>query len=189
MNADLDPRDDLRATLDWVGALVAGTRPDQLDASTPCTEWTVRDLLSHIVAVLDRVRVIGAGADPFSVPDELDHPPADWAVEFRTRAAALWPVWDDTTLTSIVTVPWSQMPGAAALGTYVMEFLVHGWDLADATGQDAEAPADVATRALAAAQQHIPASSRQAPMPFGPVQSTVADAGPTRRLAAWLGRP
>ena len=190
MTDDLDPRDDLRTALDWVGALVAGTRPDQLDAPTPCTQWTVRDLLAHVVAVLDRVRVIGAGADPFSVPSALADSPSDWAAEFRARAAAIWPVWDDAALTSTVTVPPGvQVPGAAALGQYVTEYLVHGWDLAVATGQGAEAPVEVATRALASAHQHLPAEPRQAPLPFGPVQTPPDDAGPTRRLAAWLGRP
>ena len=197
MTTDLGPhddtpdlRDDLRATTDWVAALVAGTRPDQLAAPTPCTEWTVRDLLSHLVAVLDRVRVIGAGDDPFSVPSQLAAEPPDWATAFRNRAQQVWPVWDDASLTRTVTVPPGRpVPGAVALGHYVVEYLVHGWDLATATGQSAEAPADLATRALAAAQHAIPAEPRQAPLPFGPVQTPPADAGPTRRLAAWLGRP
>lgn len=185
-----DLRDDLRATTDWVATLVAGTSPDQLAAPTPCTEWTVRDLLSHLVAVLDRVRVIGAGAHPFSVPSQLPDEPSDWAGEFRARARLVWPVWDDAALQRTVTVPPGQaVPGAVALGHYVVEYLVHGWDLATATGQPAEAPADVATRALVAAQRAIPAEPRQAPLPFGPVQTPPTDAGPTRCLAAWLGRP
>ncbi len=185
-----DLRDDLRTATGWVAGLVAGTRPDQLEAPTPCTAWTVRDLLSHLVAVLDRVRVIGTGADPFSVPSQLADEPADWAAAFDLRARQIWPVWDDAALARTVTVPPGRaVPGAVALGHYVVEYLVHGWDLATATGQPAEAPGRVAAGALAAVEHVIPAEPRQPPLPFGPVQAPPTDAGPTRRLAAWLGRP
>jgi uncharacterized protein (TIGR03083 family) len=44
--------------------IITGVRPDQLDAATPCTQWTVRDLLAHIVAVNRKYTGIARG-DPW----------------------------------------------------------------------------------------------------------------------------
>src|SRR5690349_13488428 len=51
------------------GARVDRVAPDQWDARTPCTEWTVRDLVGHVVSVH---RAIAAGLDVAPPP-----PPAD----------------------------------------------------------------------------------------------------------------
>src|SRR6185312_13308594 len=40
----------LRRGMDQLEGLVADVRPDALDAPTPCTDWTVRDLVDHVVA-------------------------------------------------------------------------------------------------------------------------------------------
>ncbi|MDR0990426.1 MAG: TIGR03086 family protein, partial [Propionibacteriaceae bacterium] len=153
-----DLRGGLRLTLDWVGDLVTAVVPAQLANATPCAGWTVHDLLAHIVGVARRVAVIGQGADPFSVPSEITaDADADWSDLFAQADTDIWSVWqDDATLTRLVTVPpGHQVDGATALGQYVTEFLVHGWDLATATGQVSEGPSPVAEAALAAARQFI----------------------------------
>lgn len=43
------PLDDLAAVLTLAGDLVAAVQPTQWDAPTPCPEWTVRELVTHMV--------------------------------------------------------------------------------------------------------------------------------------------
>jgi hypothetical protein len=76
---------------------------------------------------------------------------------------------------------------ASDLG-YLNEALVHGWDLAVATGQHSEADPAIAEAGLAAAQQiSSPRTSAVAPCRFAEVVPSTPDAGPTERLANWAG--
>jgi uncharacterized protein (TIGR03086 family) len=71
----------------------------------------------------------------------------------------------------------------------ITELLVHGWDLARATGQPAHLPDDLAEEELAFARgPHAPDVPRTG-HPFGPVQPCPDDTPAIDRLAAYLGRP
>ncbi len=67
------------------------------------------------------------------------------------------------------------------------ENVVHGWDLAVATGQAAEAPAGLAEPLLALMSGVMPAQ-RPPFVPFADAVTPRPDAGPTERLANWMGR-
>ena len=84
--------------------------------------------------------------------------------------------------------PFGSMPGAELLRAYVSEQLTHGWDLAVATGQPAEAAPDLVALAERAIRALLPPTPRGGPIPFGPVVEAAPDAGPTERLAAYQGR-
>jgi uncharacterized protein (TIGR03086 family) len=185
----IDPRPLYRRALAWVQGLAAGVRPDQLDRPTPCPEFDVRALLGHLVTTVHRARVIGEGGDPLAVPLVTTGVPDDgWAVAYADGTAKLWTVWgDDGMLDAPVTAPWGTIPGRAALCGYLNETLVHGWDLAVATGQPAEADVDLASAALALAARTLPAEPRGGHVPFAPAVEPSADAGPTERLANWSG--
>lgn len=185
-----DPRPLYDRALLWVRNLIDAVGPDQLSDPTPCPEFDVRALLGHLVATVDRARVIGEGGPPFSVPSVVIGVSDDgWAEAHRTATDRMWAVWrDDAKLDAPVTAPWGTIPGRAAIWGYLNEALVHGWDLAIATGQDPEAEPDLALAALAGAEQKIPAAHRGAGVPFGPVVEPAANAGPTERLANWSGR-
>lgn len=190
MTAVTDPRPLYRDALAWVTALMGAVRPDQLTQPTPCDEFDVAALMAHLVATVDRARVIGAGGDPASVP--LVAAPAgggDWSAAYRAATETMWAVWDDDALLAAdVTAPWGRVAGHAAIWGYLNETLVHGWDLAAATGQPAEADPALAEAALAVARRAIPASPRGGHVPFGAVVEPAAGAGPTERLANWSGR-
>lgn len=184
-----DPRALYRAAQDWVTTLVAAVGPDQLDDATPCSEWDVRTLLGHLVATVDRARVIGEGREPFSVPSVVTGVPDDaWSARLARAVADFWPGWsDDARLDATLTAPWGLASGRGVLFGYAQEAVVHGWDLALATGQDAEAPGGLGAELLAAARDRVPAEPRGGPVPFGPVVTPGDDAGATEQLAAWLG--
>jgi len=185
-----DPRPLYRRALLWVTSLLSAVRPEQLEQPTGCEEFDVRALAGHLVATVHRARVIGEGGQPFSVPHVITGvPDTEWAQAYADATEAMWAVWnDDAKLTATVSAPWGTIPGSAAIWGYLNETLVHGWDLATATGQDPEADPDVVGPLLAVAASIIPAEPRGGRVPFAPVVEPARDAGPTERLANWNGR-
>lgn len=185
-----DPRPLYARALDQTGSIVAAVRPGQLASPTPCTEFDVRALLSHMVGGLKRVAHVGEGGNALDVLPVADGVPDDgWPDAFRQggqRARAAWA--DDARLDAIVSVPWGQVPGRAALAGYVQEAVMHGWDLATATGQRTELDPELAEFALAFAHRALPPERRGGEVPFGPVVPAPDGAGPYARMAAWLGR-
>ena len=120
--------------------MIAGVRDDQLTDPTPCTDTSVAAMLDHFVGLTVAFRGRGevaaggrpVGATPTTCPptgasgcrEQLDALVAAWAQPSSGRGA-----------TEVAGV---RMP-AAAMGVVALnEVLVHGWDLAVATGQPYE---------------------------------------------------
>ena len=184
-----DFRPDLDAAQTWVAGLIAGVRPDQLDAPTPCTDYDVRGLLEHIAALPAKLTAVAEGDHPLDLPTQVDIDPGTVADDYRGDARAAMDRWaDDDLLTATLTAPWGPAPGGIAVGGFVMETVAHGWDLAVATGQDPEADPAVVGRAQVIAEQALSEDMRGPDMPFGPRVDAPEDAGPSGQLAAFLGR-
>ncbi len=185
-----DPRPRYSAALSWTHGLMAAVDATRLDDPTPCAEFDVRALLGHLVSTVDRARVIGEGVEPFSSVPVITTGVADdgWADAYRATTDAMWKTWtDDGLLDRTVTAPWGDAPGRAIVWGYLNETLVHGWDLAVATGQDPETDPELAEAVLEAARHFIPAEVRGGHVPFAPVVTPRPGAGPTERLANWSG--
>lgn len=186
---NIDPRPLYRDTLTWLRTLAAAVPADRLTAPTACPEWDVRGLLGHLVATVDRARVIGEGGDPQTMPRVVAGVADDaWVDALSTAEDKMAAVWaDDDRLDALVTVPWGQVPGRGALWGYLREALVHGWDLAVATGQEPEADPVTAEAALAETRRVLPAQPRGGPIPFAEPVDPRPGAGPTEKLANWCG--
>lgn len=188
-----DPRIPLAAVLDQAGNLITSTDPARAGDPTPCDEFDVATLIAHMTAIPTRVAHIAGGGDAFDVPSVLtDLEPADWATRWReARDRVDAALTDDDVLTREFRAPFGTVPGAAALGSYVTEFLIHGWDLAQATGRLAELDQALAERvaavSLPTARRAIPADVR-GQIPFGPVVEVPEDAGAFAQLLGWYGR-
>lgn len=183
-----DFRPQLAQAQEWVATLIDGVRTDQLDAPTPCDGWTVRDLLEHLFAVEERLRLFTVTGDVTDAATELPLPDGDLGQAFRAAARTGLDAWaDDAMMSREVIAPWGKSPGAAAVAAYAEEHVAHGWDLAIATGQPAEADPALAQAALGIAKDFIPADIR-GQIPFGEVIEPADGAGPTEQLAKWLGR-
>ena len=188
------PVDQLALAIDATGALIAGVGPDQWSNPTPCPEWNVRALVNHLV-VGDRMFAHILSGKEMPSPETLrrmrglDRLGDDPVGAYRESAAALLAAFQQSdVLQGVFQVPVGRLPGTAALYLRITETLVHGWDLARATGQPAKLPDEVAEAALAFVR------GRQAPdvprtgHPFGPIQPVGEDAPAIDRLAAHLGR-
>jgi uncharacterized protein (TIGR03086 family) len=192
MTENQDPRPLRRRAIAQTETIVAAVTPDQLTLPTPCPEYDVRALLSHITGGLTRAGLVGEGADDaLARPAMAEGVPDDaWPQAYRaaaTRDAAAWA--DDAKLDALVEVPWGKVPGRFAIAGYIQEILAHGWDLAQATGQPTEGDPELALWALATAKRILPPDIRgNDGVPFGPVVDVPPDATPYTQLAAWLGR-
>jgi len=186
-----DPRPAFASAVALCRAVVAGVRPEQLDQATPCRQLDVRTLGHHVLAVLERLAIVGAGGDPAESPDYAQGVADEqWVAVFDKFAAQIETVWsDDAVLTNILTVPWAKLPGAIALLIYINEISVHTWDLAAATGQQPTWDEGVLATAYAAIQRGLPAEGRDDPaLPFEAVVDVAEDAPLVERLVAWNGR-
>jgi uncharacterized protein (TIGR03086 family) len=184
-----DFRPDLDAAQSWVTDLISAVSPAQLDAPTPCAEYDVRGLLQHISALPAKIAAVATGGNPRELPSQVAIDEDGVGQRYGEEAGAALGAWaDDALLSTTVTAPWGPAPGAAALGGFVMETVAHGWDLAVATGQDPEADPALAAKAHAIGERALAEAPRGSGMPFGTPVEAPAGAGPTTRLAAFLGR-
>ncbi|MBV6695971.1 TIGR03086 family protein [Kitasatospora aureofaciens] len=188
--ATQDPRPQLFLALDQMAKLFAEITPDQLDRPTPCTEFTLRQLLSHVVGAIHRLTYMGEGGPAEDVAPITGNVPDDgWSAALgraRTRVEAAWA--DDAKLDRPTLAPWGEVPGRAVLGGYVMEMVTHAWDIAQALGTGFQLDDALAHTALVIAEMVLPAERRGGPVPFGEVRPVDPDADIHTRLAAWLGR-
>ncbi len=159
---------------------------------TPCPGWTVRDLVNHLVAGDLLFTALLSGAPPRS-PDELlsggdDRLGDDPVAAHRSASDGLLAAFRRPGVTEqVLQVPIGPVPGTVALHLRITETLVHGWDLAHATGQAVPFADDLAEQELAftvAKLSDLPPGRR----PFGPPQPLSEQAPAVDRLAACLGR-
>ena len=173
-------------------AIVKTVRPDQAGAPTPCTQWDVQDLLNHVIGTLWLSEALLSDHTPrypmapgrLPSTDLAGQDPAHAYAEASAAALAAASVSD--TLTRVHTTPLGDMPGPALAGFTTLDILVHGWDLAKATGQPTTLDDTLATHVLTFAEQAITPGTR-APR-IGPALPVADDAPLTDRLVAFLGR-
>jgi uncharacterized protein (TIGR03086 family) len=181
-----DPMGSLDRVCTAVGDLVTGVGPGQWRDPTPCTEWDVSQLVDHLIAGNQRFAAL-LSDHPEAEPAEPE-PGDDRATAYRSSAAALRAAFSapgalDLTYQS----PVGPVPGLALVQLRIAEQLLHGWDLARATGQHSNLPEDLAGPALARARAQLGDTPRDG-MPFDAPQPEPADAPAIDRLAAFLGR-
>ena len=182
-----DPRKPLAVALDQAGSLILAVQPDQAHLPTPCAEYDVSELIGHLQAVVRRIGVVLSGQPFWTVPREMES--TDWEADWKAgRAETDAVLADDAVLTREVTVPWGTVPGASAAASYIGELSVHSWDLATAIGRLDMLDDSLATAALPAYMEKVPAEPRGPEIPFGPVVEVGPDATPYERLVAWTGR-
>jgi uncharacterized protein (TIGR03086 family) len=125
---------------------VAGVGGDQWKLSTPCEGWDVRELVNHVVGgnfwaselargktieeVGDRLDGDVLGADPTAAYDESARAASD---AFHVPGAMAAPC----------AVSYGPVPGEVYLGHRLIDVLIHGWDVAKATGQDTKLDPDL----------------------------------------------
>jgi uncharacterized protein (TIGR03086 family) len=173
-----------------VKALIPGVRDEQLTGPTPCAETPVAQLLDHLLGLAVAFRLAAekvtneiTASPPRASGDHL-HPA--WRTELPARLDALVAAWREP-------AAWvgDAQAGGATFPAPVMarfgldELVLHGWDLARATGQP-YAPDDAV---VAACLPLFPEEQTGGvPGMFGPRVDVPADAPLLDRLVAASGR-
>lgn len=164
-----------------LGGVVANLTPDQLDRPTPCAAFDVRGVLEHMVGGATAFAAAYRGEDP-AAPD-LSDPLAAFGPALQDLGAA---VHEDGALDRTVSAPFGDLPGDTFARFVVLDGLVHGWDMATATGQAYEPPADLVAEVDAFARATIdPLRDGDT---FAAAVEPPVDATPMERLAAYTGR-
>jgi uncharacterized protein (TIGR03086 family) len=172
---------------------VDGVQADQLGDKTPCTEWDVRTLIEHIVGGYQMfVTALGQPQPVAAEPIDSAATATDLADLHRTAGeAAISAFGTPDALHRTVTLPIGDVPGGMALRLALTDAVIHGWDLASATGQDTSIDEELAATLLTVAEQVVGPQTRQ-PDGAMPVFAQPVTIDPQRpaadRLIAFLGR-
>ncbi|MDX3798475.1 TIGR03086 family metal-binding protein [Streptomyces sp. AK04-3B] len=174
-----------------VARLAEAVRDDQLDDGTPCPGCAVRNLLGHLtglaVAFRDAARKdLGPTTD---TPPDAAAPDVGpgWREELAKALDALAEAWrDPAAWTGTTRAGGVDLPGAVAAAVAADELVIHGWDLARATGQ----AYDPDPAALAAAHAFLAGAADPATGNgiFGPVVPVADDAPLLDRALGLSGR-
>jgi uncharacterized protein (TIGR03086 family) len=165
----------LRRGLDQLAGLLDDVPSGALADPTPCPQWSVQDLVDHIVAAPSRFARMARGEEV----DWSATPSAgrERAAQFRSHAEDLLrAVADGGAQDGSIPVDWQ-----------CAELAVHTWDLATALGRSTgDLDAEVAERGLAFMRASLTEDNRGPA--FGPEQPAPEGADPYQRIAAFAGR-
>ena len=166
----------LKDTYLTTAELLAAVSADGWEAPSPCRGWTVRDVTTHLVEVMDYfAKAVGGPAG--ELPDDL-------AAAYRSAADRCLAAFTPEALAATHSFPGGDAPGWVIANISLSESLVHGWDVATGTRLP-YAPPPAAVTAL------LEFRSDGAPAPEGAFADPVPvpdDAPPLVRLLATTGR-
>ncbi|HUF84158.1 MAG TPA: TIGR03086 family metal-binding protein [Acidimicrobiia bacterium] len=185
----MDTEEQLETAIATLRTVVAGIEPGQLDNPTPCANFDVRTLLGHFLGNLESVagglrgrpmpaelapRPDLVGDDPVKAYDAVM---ADFVAAVRSPGA----------MDRVLTVPFGEVPAPALVGFVAFDLVVHGWDLATATGQRYEPPDELVAEVDAFARQVVAPEWRDGDT-FAAEVEPRSGAAPVERLVAFSGR-
>lgn len=184
---------DLSAPARRMAELVAGVPDDRLDAPTPCTDYTVGDLLDHIAGLTlafsaaARKEPGAAGTPP---PGDRTKLLADWRTRIPADLDELVVAWSNPDAWSGMTRAGGiDMPGEIAGIVAIEELVAHGWDLAKGTGQSFTVDDESADLTIGFYEQFSgPDSADQRGDAYGPVNRQPATASKLDQLIGLSGR-
>ncbi|MEU6820133.1 TIGR03086 family metal-binding protein [Streptomyces atriruber] len=176
--------------LDLFTDRVHAVRADQWDAATPCTDWTVHDLVNHLASEQLWVPpLLRDGATTQSVGDAFDgdllgpDPVASWdTAATASRAAFREPGALDRT----VHLSFGETSAAFYGGQMTTDLVVHAWDLSRAIGADETLPEGLVDFAMSEVSPYADELAKSGL--FAPAVEPPAGADAQTRLLSLLGR-
>ncbi|HEY3504688.1 MAG TPA: TIGR03086 family metal-binding protein [Actinocatenispora sp.] len=171
-------------------ATVQRVRPGDLGRPTPCADWDLTALLAHMTAQHRgfAAAAAGHGADPDVWRETpADDPVAAYAAAAEAVTAAFATPAERFVLPEITRAP--DFPAAQAIGFHLVDYVVHGWDVAAALGVPYPEDDAVLAAALDVARAVPDGAARTAPgSAFAPSLATPPEASTMDTILALLGR-
>ena len=165
----------------WTGRMMKGVQLHHLQNPTPCAEWNVQALMDHLVDGAARTAATLSGAEPTARSGD------GTAEEFEAAIGkALELAREPGTTDKIVKGFRGDVPAGELLTAFFMDTLIHGWDLAVATGQDTAMPADLVEACYAIYDPRK--EGLRGGSAFAPEVEAPGDASTQVKLLAILGR-
>lgn len=168
--------------------VLAGLGPRALPRPTPCTEFTVADLLDHLSETAGTLTVAavggpGDGTEPAASEGRDDDVASRLAADVERLATA----WADPGLAELETTTAGgiSMPVSFHNMIAVQELVLHAWDLAEATGQDFHPDPGTLERLHGFLTDVAP---RDGSGPFGPAIPVPDDASVLDQVLGMSGR-
>jgi uncharacterized protein (TIGR03086 family) len=153
--APTDQIESAEATLAILQKVLHGIDKDDLSKQTPCREFDVAKLTDHL---MNSITMIGAAAG-------AEIPPRDTSAPVETQisvaAEAALDAWRKRGVDGTVPFGSGEAPAAMMAGVLSIEFLVHAWDYAMATGQHLPVPVPVSDYVLTLAHDIITPQGRK----------------------------
>ena len=183
---------DLTPATEMVTRVVADIDDDQLGAPTPCLGTTVADLLDHLDGLClaftaAAAKDLAAGSQGPSADGSRLEP--DWRTRIPGRLAQLATAWqDETAWAGMTRAGGLDLPGEVAGQVAINEVVVHGWDLAAATGHDYPCAPELVQAAYAFVQSAVAQNPDGSDGLFGPPVPVPESAPLLDRLIGLTGR-
>jgi uncharacterized protein (TIGR03086 family) len=173
----MDPLELFQRGSDWTASKIPKAT-DQLEAKTPCEDWQVRDLLNHMLETQQFFTSTARGEEaspPSANPPSLigDDPVADFEQSRKELLSAFGK-------------PGVVEKTGPSLGIAFCDTLIHGADLARATGQDDVMPDDLAQAAFSMLDGRL--TDDQRGDAFKSAVDVTTDASAQEKLLAYTGR-
>ncbi len=175
-----------KRTHDEVRATTAGITAGDWDRSTPCAEWTVRDIVKHLIDNNESRASQAAGRER----NTRSGPDSDLAKAYEESSAEFIDAFDGEAIEKTYDFgAFGPLPGKNTLAVLFVDTLVHSWDLDAALGREHRWDDELATAALAIASRYPDVAPVRGPGgAFAHAVEARSDAGPGERLIALLGR-
>ncbi len=185
---------DLGPATQRLADLVRHVQDEQLDRSTPCPDYAVGDLLDHIDGLSQAFAAAAAKDLAKTAPDgpfvDASRLGSDWRTRIPDHLAALAHAWrDPEAWTGMTQAGGVDLPGEVAGLVALDEVVIHGWDLARATGQPYECDQPSLQAVHGFVQQFSGPGQEQARQGlFGPEVEVPPDAPLLDRVIGMTGR-
>lgn len=185
---------DLEPAAQRMSDLLGGVPDGPLDGPTPCPAYTLGALLDHVglltlaFTAAAKKETDESGSDRGS--GDASHLWDDWRTRIPRDLVALTEAWRDPAAWTGMTKAGSfEMPGEVAAVVVLDELVLHGWDLARASGQ----PYDVSQAELEVVQGFVsqysgPGQENEREGLFGPEVPVPDDAPLLDRVLGLSGR-